>query len=181
MTPTIVIIPGSFRPPHRGHWDMISHYAGLADYVVVLVSDPKRACRPSSDESVSLTPQKAKAVLDIFIRRSGLKNVRVRVSPEPSPVKAMLSAMSELRDCNVVVGHSDKDGVAKYGWVRQTPALASTGVTVSDPSKTAFPAKSAVSASGIRSDIRDFSAYYRALPDFLEDEDVIRIRDVIYG
>lgn len=28
---TIALIPGSFRPPHKGHFDMIKHYAALCD------------------------------------------------------------------------------------------------------------------------------------------------------
>ena len=36
---TIVIVPGSFKPPHKGHWDMIMEYAIQADKVLVLISN----------------------------------------------------------------------------------------------------------------------------------------------
>ena len=35
---TIALIPGSFRPPHKGHLDMIKHYAEICDEVIVAVS-----------------------------------------------------------------------------------------------------------------------------------------------
>jgi len=37
-TETVAIVPGAFKPPHRGHLDMVKHYADNADRVVVMVS-----------------------------------------------------------------------------------------------------------------------------------------------
>lgn len=36
---TLAIVPGSFKPPHKGHWDMIMEYAIQADKVLVLISN----------------------------------------------------------------------------------------------------------------------------------------------
>lgn len=36
---TIAIVPGSFKPPHKGHWDMIMEYAMQSDKVLVLISN----------------------------------------------------------------------------------------------------------------------------------------------
>ena len=42
--PFYCLIPGSFRPPHQGHYEMISHYQSLTSEVggkvIVLVSKP---------------------------------------------------------------------------------------------------------------------------------------------
>ena len=35
---TIAIVPGSFRPPHKGHLALIEHYSKIADEVIVAVS-----------------------------------------------------------------------------------------------------------------------------------------------
>ena len=32
---TIALIPGSFRPPHKGHLAMVKHYAELCDEALV--------------------------------------------------------------------------------------------------------------------------------------------------
>lgn len=181
MKDTVAIIPGCFSVPHAGHWRMISHYAGVADYAVVLVSAPKAGSREVSDPNVKLSPWKSKAILDVFLKRSGLNNVRIRVSDEPSPVKAALKAMSRLTDCHVVIGYSDKDGAGKYGWVKATPEMLACGVTVADPAKSAFRAEDRVSASDVRRNIRDFERYQSVLPEFLSPGDVDAVRRILYS
>lgn len=120
MKPTLAIIPGSFRPPHAGHWDMISHYASKVDYAVVIVSAPAVSVRRTS-EGAGISSWKSKDILDVIIARSGLENVRVRVSDRPSPVKAMLDAIDSLSNCKIIVGCSDKDGPRKYAWIQSGP------------------------------------------------------------
>lgn len=36
---TLAIVPGSFKPPHKGHWEMIMEYASQSDKVLVLISN----------------------------------------------------------------------------------------------------------------------------------------------
>ena len=36
---TLAIVPGSFKPPHKGHWEMIMEYAAHSDKVLVLISN----------------------------------------------------------------------------------------------------------------------------------------------
>lgn len=36
---TLAIVPGSFKPPHKGHWEMIMNYANKVDKVIVLISN----------------------------------------------------------------------------------------------------------------------------------------------
>lgn len=36
---TLAIVPGSFKPPHKGHWEMIMEYAMQSDKVLVLISN----------------------------------------------------------------------------------------------------------------------------------------------
>ena len=35
---TIALIPGSFKPPHKGHFDMVKFYAEKCDEVIVAIS-----------------------------------------------------------------------------------------------------------------------------------------------
>ena len=34
----VAVLPGAFKPPHKGHFDMALHYAGVADVVYVYIS-----------------------------------------------------------------------------------------------------------------------------------------------
>ena len=40
-TRTVAIMPGSFKPPHKGHLLMAEHLSGIADEVLIFVSAPK--------------------------------------------------------------------------------------------------------------------------------------------
>ena len=50
---TVAIVPGSFKPPHKGHWEMVMAYVGMADKVIVLISNISKAA--ISSRPLSLT------------------------------------------------------------------------------------------------------------------------------
>ena len=92
---TIALFPGAFKPPHKGHFDVVQKLLKAADQVVVLVS-PKMRDGVSADESV--------AVWNLY------KNffdgpVEIRVV-EGSPV-------SEVYD--VIKNNPDTDFIAAFG------------------------------------------------------------------
>jgi hypothetical protein len=35
----LAIVPGSFKPPHKGHWEMVMNYVDKVDKVIVLISN----------------------------------------------------------------------------------------------------------------------------------------------
>lgn len=35
----IAMVPGSFKPPHKGHWEMILEYCNIADIVMIFISN----------------------------------------------------------------------------------------------------------------------------------------------
>ena len=39
---TIALFPGAFKPPHKGHFEVVKQLLGAADEVVVLVSPKTR-------------------------------------------------------------------------------------------------------------------------------------------
>ena len=50
---TIALFPGAFKPPHKGHVDVVKKLLDKADQVVVLVS-PKMRDGVSAEESVAV-------------------------------------------------------------------------------------------------------------------------------
>jgi cytidyltransferase-like protein len=42
---TVAVVPGAFKPPHKGHLDMVRKYAANADEVVVIISKPTKQGR----------------------------------------------------------------------------------------------------------------------------------------
>jgi len=81
----IALIPGAFKPPHRGHLGMVEEYAERADKVVILISSPLKAGRklPNGRE---ITAEDSKKIWDTLV--SHLPNVEVLVSPHASPITA---------------------------------------------------------------------------------------------
>jgi len=78
----ISMVPGSFKPPHKGHYAMIEHFSNISDKTIVVISDPQ------SEKSIRRTPggkqitaQEAREILEIYTRN--LSNVELIVSSQP--------------------------------------------------------------------------------------------------
>jgi len=78
----ISMVPGSFKPPHKGHYAMIEHFSNISEKTVVIISDPQ------SEKSVRRTPggkkitaQESRQILEIYTRH--LPNVELVVSTAP--------------------------------------------------------------------------------------------------
>ena len=85
---TIAIVPGAFKPPHRGHLDMVEQYALQANKVIVLISNPMNNQRTLADGTV-INAGHAKAMWDSLTDH--LENVTVAIYNDPevrSPMTA---------------------------------------------------------------------------------------------
>ena len=60
-----VVIPGGFKPPHRGHVEMINHFANMSNVEEVIVFTGSKP-RESADGSVVVTAEKAKKLFNLF-------------------------------------------------------------------------------------------------------------------
>jgi cytidyltransferase-like protein len=89
---TIALFPGAFKPPHKGHVDVVQKLLKAADQVVVLVS-PKMRDGVSADESI--------AVWELY---KNLFNgpVEVRIAAE-SPVKETYDVVKNNPDTDFIV------------------------------------------------------------------------------
>jgi cytidyltransferase-like protein len=66
----VAVIPGSFKPPHKGHLSIAKAYGKLADKVVIMVSPLPRQL--STGESV--TPIMSKNIWDTYLQAEGLSD-----------------------------------------------------------------------------------------------------------
>jgi cytidyltransferase-like protein len=82
---TIAVVPGAFKPPHRGHLAMVEQYAAENDEVKVLISNPLKQQRTLEDGTV-ITAIHAKAMWDLLT--GNLDNVTVEISDAASPLTA---------------------------------------------------------------------------------------------
>jgi len=129
---TVAIVPGAFKPPHRGHADMVRRYAtgdGVekADRVYVIVSAPLDAQRMLRD-GTPIDENNAIALWQkLFPEVAGLPNVEFSVAPSDmrSPVTVAYKYISDesplpLNDGDkVILGASDKlDDRENPDWMR---------------------------------------------------------------
>jgi len=111
----LALLPGSFKPPHKGHLHLASEYSELADILVILISNPasEKSIRklPSGDV---VSPDMAKDIWEIYLESAGIENARVIISEKPSPIGAVYDYLDELSDngdeLTIVLGTSTKGG-----------------------------------------------------------------------
>jgi len=149
-----VVIPGGFKPPHRGHVEMINHFANLPNVDEVIVFTGSKP-RQSSDGSVVVTAEKARKLFNLFDLAPNIRfgDVRQREKMDGSTYEnPFMDAVAVLFDDdyagkNVAIGHPTKDAtyadrfekIASYSkkpmtarLVRVTPADTTDGLSATD-------------------------------------------------
>ncbi len=133
---TIAIVPGAFKPPHKGHLDMVRKYAAGAEEVVVLISRPTKGGRklPNGRE---ITAEDSEAIWKTLV--ADLSNVDVQISSHASPISAAYEYVGEDGPINigdtVILGASTKGD----DWKRWTGAdkYVKDGVKLIPPERSA--------------------------------------------
>ena len=134
---TLAIVPGAFKPPHLGHLSMVKQYASEADEVIVLISSPLKASRGVGGNPI--TAQQSKEIWEMLLADQGLSNVRVEVSPKPSPISATYEYVGEEGPLEpgtrLILGASQKGGDFKR-W-RGASKYVKPGIELLPPEETA--------------------------------------------
>jgi cytidyltransferase-like protein len=124
---TIALFPGAFKPPHKGHVDVVEKLLQAADQVVVLVS-PQTREGVTADESI--------AVWNLYKDKFN-GSVEVKVSADSSPVKEVYNVVKDNPDTNFIVafGKGEMDrykSIEKYPNVKVFDAGAIEGVSATN-------------------------------------------------
>ncbi len=108
---TVAVVPGAFKPPHKGHLDMVRKYASAADEVIVLISRPTKSGRklPNGRE---ITAEDSLNIWNALSRE--LDNVKIEISSHASPINAAYEYVGDEGPLNiddrVMLGCSTKGG-----------------------------------------------------------------------
>ena len=160
---TVAILPGKFKPPHRGHLDMIKHYAGIADRVVVLVS-PKEKDGITADSSVQ--------ILNMYLDDANVRNADVEIAQFASPVRAAMEYgnLPEMEGTKIILGASTKGGDAAERFAGNVQKYVENA-EVLNPLDYAFdPVGEVLSATDFRNALRAIDDIERFLPDTSKDK-----------
>ena len=165
--------PGKFKPPHRGHLDMIKHYLEQADRVVVLIS-------PKAKDGI--TPQVSEEILKMYINDAGLSNVDIEISADSSPVRAAIEYGNEpeMEGTNIILGASTKGGDAAQRFAGNMQQYVENA-TILNPLEYAFdPTGEELNASDFRAALQAEEEVNKFIP--IESSDKIEaIVDMITG
>lgn len=107
---TIALFPGAFKPPHKGHVDVVKKLLDKADQVVVLVS-PKMRDGVSAEESV--------AVWNLY-KKLFDGPVEVRISANDSPVGEVYDVVKNNLDTDFIVAYG-KGEESRYARMADQP------------------------------------------------------------
>jgi len=173
-----VVIPGGFKPPHRGHVEMINHFANLPNVEQVIVFTGTKP-RKSEDGSIVVTKEKAKDLFMLFNLAPNVVfgNIAQRPKKDGSTYEnPFMDAVSVLfdesfRGKNVAIGHPTKDpsyakrfkNIASYS---KKPMLANiVEVTPADTTD-------GLSATDLRNAVqsKDFEQLKRFIPDSIAEK-----------
>jgi cytidyltransferase-like protein len=102
-TPIVALYPGKFKPPHAGHFDVVTKAAKIADKVIVIMSNiPK-------DE---FTPEDSMKIWGLY-KDLLPDNVQVIISEKPSPVSEIFDIVKDKStDFIVLYGKGEKNRYA---------------------------------------------------------------------
>ena len=106
---TIALFPGAFKPPHKGHLEVVEQLLQKADQVVILVS-PKTRDGVTADESVEIWDL-YKTILD--------GSVEIKISEE-SPIKEVYNVVRDNPDTNFILA-AGKGEVDRFKSALQFP------------------------------------------------------------
>lgn len=108
---SVAVVPGAFKPPHKGHLEMVRKYANMADEVVVIISKPTKQARTLSNGR-EVTAEDSLKIWNTFV--ADLPNVEVSISKDhASPINAAYEYVGDKGPLNVgdsvFLGCSSKD------------------------------------------------------------------------
>ena len=141
----IAIIPGGFKPPHKGHMEMVKHYSDMADQVVVLISPLSRKT-PNGQE---ITAEQSKQLFNLYNEAMNLKNVVYHITENNSPVQEAYDMLENMpAGISVCFGVSKKGNDQERFAAHRLQKVAPAGVVVEEDFYS--PQSEAISATKLR-------------------------------
>ena len=180
---TICIIPGSFRPPHKGHFEMIRHYSELADEVIVVISGQATVSSRRPDKFGRTMPNYvAGQILKIYCEAYGLKNITIR--PVMKLMQWVAWKVRSTTNAKIIFGVSAKDDTSRFDmFTTDRFKKANPTLEILPPEEyTADAVKDGdtdISASWVRDHIDDKKALRKIVPDKLTDEEFEKVYELI--
>jgi len=84
---SIAVVPGAFKPPHKGHLNMVEQLAAVADKVIIIISRPTKGGRTLPMSKKVVDSDHAEQIWRVFLDKSPAgPKTQIITSPAASPV-----------------------------------------------------------------------------------------------
>ena len=176
------LVPGSFRPPHKGHYSMFKFYSdlvGSTGKTIIIISDPQKAKRLTSTGK-PIPAEVAEQIIKLYCKN--LPNVSTIISN--APVKTCYDFGENISEGTLIFGCSRKDDdLKRFRAVKNYVEQHYPDLFVLDPQTTAVDAVNVkgtnVSASDFRSVFGDREKMKAFIPDHLTDTEKESVIDLL--
>ena len=103
----VSVIAGGFKPPHRGHLQMVQHYADLSDQVRLFIGSKPRMIENSENK---ITAQQSIDIWKQYLEDAGLQDkVEIEII-QGSPMKAAYTVLENAKPGQtIIMGCGQKD------------------------------------------------------------------------
>jgi len=130
----VALLPGGFKPPHAGHYQLAKHLSSLPDIDEVIVIIGKNP-RSDDQDKISISADQSKKLWDIYTRKDN--NIKVRIQTGKTPVADvydLIANPSEFSEGDtVILGKSDKDtGDTRFARAQSYAERNNPGVNVEE-------------------------------------------------
>ena len=171
----VALLPGGFKPPHSGHYQLAKHLANLSDIDEVLVIIGKNSRTSEGDPKITITAEQSKKLWDLYTKNNDNIEVRIQTGKSPvSDVYDLIANPDEFEAGDVaVLGKSDKDeGDARFDRAAAYAERHNPGVGVEQVVTPQFGGKG-MGGTNMRNIIAagDKKDFLSKLPDHLSDEE----------
>ena len=131
----IAVMPGGFKPPHKGHFDGARFLADMADEVHILISPLPRA-EHDGDNRIEVTKEQSEELWSLYVRENGLVGtIKAYTVDVNSPVKAAYDFMDGMDEGDtIILGRGAKDeGDTRFAKAQSYSDKNNLGVVVEQP------------------------------------------------
>ncbi len=160
----IATVAGGFKPPHRGHLEMIEYYAGLADKVKLFIGAQDRPIQ-NDDAGRVVSAAQSLQIWKKYLADAGLEDkVEVEII-QGSPMKATYSVLEDAEPGQtILMGCGQKDTYfSPEALERYTPegveAEAAPCPNILDPNTNEPYSATAVRATIKNNDVQEFAKF----------------------
>lgn len=171
---TVALVPGSFKPAHWGHYDMIKWYSEIADDVIVVLAEPKKP--RVSKGGIVIHAEVAKKILEIYCEK--LKNVKVELV-KGSPVTWCIEYAESMEEPTAFYfGCSSKGEDGNRAEILRNN-ISDRHTVIVDDSVFIAPDK-AISSTDFRNALDTKEDIDKFLPKHLTSEQKNKVKELIY-